>query len=250
MFDTSVVRSRAIAAPRSTTLAISLAAHSVAVVAAIVLSVSSTRIPADPPRQLELYRPVEFPSAPPPPPALGRQPEHAATPAPRQQQVVTPAQPVAPQAIPDQVPAVTDSAASSLQPGSGDPTGATGPVGDPNGVPGGVPGGQPGGTGSATQVGPYTPGVGGVTQAHVLTRVEPRFPQSLIGGVRSTLVVVHCVIGKDGRIHDPQIIVSSFEPFNEAVLQALRQWTFAPGTMNGEPVDTYFQLTVKFEVKR
>jgi hypothetical protein len=34
--------------------------------------------------------------------------------------------------------------------------------------------------------------------------------------------------------------------FNQPVIDALRQWTFAPGTLHGSPVDTYFELTITF----
>jgi hypothetical protein len=33
------------------------------------------------------------------------------------------------------------------------------------------------------------------------------------------------------------------------VLDALQQWTFAPGTLHGQPVDTYFELTITFTTR-
>jgi TonB family protein len=90
---------------------------------------------------------------------------------------------------------------------------------------------------------------GGVTRARVLTRVEPRFPPALIKATRSATVVVLCIIDKDGRIREPKIVMSSFAPFNQSVLDALRQWTFEPGSYRGQPVDTYFELKVTFQVR-
>ena len=34
-----------------------------------------------------------------------------------------------------------------------------------------------------------------------------------------------------------------------SIIDAVRQWLFAPGTLNGQAVDTIFQLTVKFQVR-
>lgn len=246
MFDTSVVRDHAIGRSRRTTLLISVFIHSIAVVAVVALTVASTQLPVDPPRQLELYRPVPLPITPPSPlghPASRPQPQHELA-MPRPRTIVAPPL-TAPSTIPEQTPIAADPG-----PGSGPATTETatvgnGPIGSPNGVPGGV-GDTEQSLGTAS--GPYTPG-GGVTRAHVLSRVEPRFPVAFIHSVREATVVVRCVIGQDGTIREPEIVRSSFPPFNDAVLSALRQWTFAPGMMHGQPVDTWFELTVTFHVR-
>ena len=245
MFDTSVVRAHALAGPRRATFVVSLVLHSLALFAAAVLTFASTQLPVEPPKQFELYRSTQLPPQPPPP--LG----HPATRAePQKQQAIPPSRPIvhpgftAPPAIPEQ----TTTAFTEPGPSSGFTTttgGDAGPIGSPIGVPDGVGEGEPG-TGTAT--GPYTPGAG-VTSARVISRVEPRFPPAFAHSVRSARVVVRCVIGQDGSIHDLEIITSSFPPFNDAVLSALRQWKFAPGVMHGRPVDTWFELTVNFQVR-
>ena len=244
MFDTSVVRAHALAGPRRATFVVSLFLHSLAVLAAAVLTFASTRLPVEPPKQFQLYRATELPG--PPPPPLGhpaQRPQQQAMPKPR---AVVPHDLTAPPSIPEQ----TTTAPTEPGPSSDFTTtaaGDQGPTGSPFGVPGGVGVGEQG-TGTGTATGPYTPG-GGVTSARVISRVEPRFPPAFAHSVRSAIVVVRCVIGQDGSIRDPEIITSSFPPFNEAVLSALRQWKFAPGVMNGHPVDTWFELTVRFQVR-
>lgn len=251
MFDTSVVRAHAIAGPRRFTLFASLAIHTVVAIGALALTVASTQIPEQPPKQFELFRMAQQPSPPPPPPAgsPSRPPSHQTLP---QRPRTTVAQPqLAPQVVPDTTPSVqpqattdTNVAATTETSGVGEPGG-----GAPNGVPGGVDIGQPGGTGTATQAGPYTPGFAGVTSARVITRVEPRFPPAFVRAVRNATVIVRCIIDKNGDIQDPEIIHSSFPPFNDAVIGAVRQWKFAPGQMHGQPVDTWFELTVNFQVR-
>jgi periplasmic protein TonB len=245
MFDTSVVRDHAIAGSRRATFLISIFIHSIAVVAVIALTVASTRLPVDPPRQLELYRPVPLPVEPPPPlghPAVRpQQQQEQAMPRPRTivappltAPATIPELPTVPEPGPATGPVTTDTSGHDV-----------GPIGSPTGVRGGV-GDNKRSAGNGT--GPYTPG-GGVTEARVISRVEPRFPPVFTHSVREAVVVVRCVIGQDGTIRDLEIVRSSFPPFNDAVLSALRQWTFAPGMMHGQPVDTWFELTVTFRVR-
>ena len=246
MFDTSVIKAHAIAGPRRVTLLISFLIHSTAVVAAIALTLASTQLPAEPPRQLELFRPAVLPSAPPPP--LG----HPAVRPAQQQTLPKPRTAVAPPltaplTIPEQMPIAPDPGPSTGPATTETSAGDNGPIGSPLGVPNGV-GNNEASAGPGIASGPYTPG-GAVTRARVLARVEPRFPAAFAHGVRSAIVVVRCVIGQDGTIREPEIITSSFPPFNEAVLSALRQWKFAPGVMHGQPVDTWFELTVNFHVR-
>jgi TonB family protein len=62
-------------------------------------------------------------------------------------------------------------------------------------------------------------------------------------------VIVECIIDKTGHIRDAHVVGSNFGAFERPALDAVQQWLFAPGTLHGEPVDTIFDLTVKFEVR-
>ena len=240
MFDTSIVRSRAAVAPgRYGLLTASVVLHSAIIVAAIGASVASTRFPTDAPDQLTLFRPVEIPVMPPPigrPDAPKRAPEQP-------KQLVIPQSQTAPAAIPDETPVLQPGAADPgpiAQPGTGEA-----PYGSPVGVDGGVGEVEP----PARQEVPLTPG-GEVRPARVIRRVDPQYPTSMIAArLKDVTVTVHCVIDKDGSIRDAHVVRSSFTPFNQSVLDAVRQWTFAPGTLRGEPVDTYFELTVRFQMR-
>src|SRR5690349_17045850 len=129
MFETSVVRAGAIAAPRrGGVLTMSIAFHSLVAAAAVAMSIQTGSFPPDAPRQMEILMPV----APPPPmprgipdaqrnptpkpPAAQPQPQHAQT---------APAQPqrdVTPNVIPNTVPAVgpTDTAGPNTGSGNND----------------------------------------------------------------------------------------------------------------------------------
>ena len=252
MFDTSLIRPRAVAAPRRLALlTASIVVHSLVALAIVVTTVASVEFPAAAPRQLDVYRPVGGVTI---PPALGDgiPPKKAApqnVPAPVQKEQV-PQEVAAPVEVPNDLPDTAGSEAAASDDGATGETGAGGTGGSPLGRPDGV-GTDPGASSFGTGAGPtvHVPG-GEVRAARVLRRVEPRYPQSMITArIRSAVVTVRCIVDRSGRVRDPEIITSSFPPFNSAVLAAVRQWTFEPGTRYGEPVETWFELTVRFEVR-
>lgn len=69
----------------------------------------------------------------------------------------------------------------------------------------------------------------GVTMPRVLKDVQPSpKPESR--------VLVECVVLESGMVSSEKVVVSSNPKDDEAALSAVKQWTFAPGTKNGEPV--------------
>ena len=251
MFDTSLVRSRTIAAPRRVGLfTASVAIHTAIALGAVAMSIATVEFPPQSPDQIQVYLPATPVSVPPPLGPGGRPepPKPKVTP-PVQPEPLRPDEITAPAEVPDETPVLDTpgTTGSDPIPGGGDDGSGEG-GGSPFGVPGGV-GEEPGGAGVIIgDPGPRIPG-GEVKSARVLRRVEPRYPTALVAARKNATVTVRCVIDRNGRIRDPEVITSSWAPFNQAVLEAVRQWTFAPGTMRGEPIDTWFELTVRFEVR-
>jgi TonB family protein len=216
----------------------------------LAASIQTVTLPRHPPNEVRLF----FAPAPPPPPAGSQQPRaqqqpaaqpHAAA-APRV--ITAPAQTVAPQRIPDTIPNVASSSSTSnVTPGSGDPNATSEVLGDPNGDPNSVssdstPAAEP----PAVPETIFHPG-GEVRPAIVLHRVEPAYPHSAVAIRLGGTVVLQCVVDRNGSVRDAQVITSSHPAFNDTALAALRQWRFAPGVFRGKPVDTYFELTIRFE---
>jgi len=254
MFETSVVGSHAVAPRhRVSLLSVSLIAHSIAIAGAITISVASVSFPKDAPNQFELLRLAAPMSVPPP---LGT-PEGNNKPKsePQQQKSTTPppqpSQPTAPNIVPDQPPQV---ATGPETPGNtvSDDTPGTGPKG--------VPWGDPHSVATDLDAPPAAPVQtvdntiyevrGDVKAPHVISRVEPRFPNALIQAHMSGTVTVRAVIDKNGIVRNVEVVRSSFRAFEEPVMQALPQWRFAPGSLNGRAVDTVYELTVKFTLSR
>ena len=83
----------------------------------------------------------------------------------------------------------------------------------------------------------------------VIRRVTPEYPRIALQARKNGWVIVECIIDKSGHIREARIVGSNFGAFEQPALDAVQQWLFAPGTLHGEPVDTIFDLTVKFEVR-
>jgi protein TonB len=58
-------------------------------------------------------------------------------------------------------------------------------------------------------------------------------------------VVIETSIEKDGSIKDSKV-VSGPPMLRQAALDALRQWKYQPGTLNGEPVPVEITVTIQF----
>jgi len=250
MFETSVVKARAIAAPRKAgVLSVSVALHTFIAAAAVAISVQSASFPLDAPNQMEVLRFVAMPriEVPRGDPNAERNPVQK----PPQQAAVKPQTPTAPppETAPTQISdtvspvAATDTAGPVGNPSSGSGEKWGSPDGDPNAIDIGQTIEQSPATVLPTR--PLVP-TGDVRAARVLSRVEPSYPRAALAGHIGGVVKVHCIIDKQGHLSDPEIVFSSFPAFNQPVMEALRRWTFAPGSLHGQPVDTYFELTITF----
>ncbi|MDE6269767.1 MAG: M56 family metallopeptidase [Muribaculaceae bacterium] len=65
------------------------------------------------------------------------------------------------------------------------------------------------------------------------------------------LVVARFVVETDGSISSPEIVKSGGEPYDSAVLEALKKLTkrFTPGTVDGKPVPVHYAIPVTFKSK-
>jgi TonB family protein len=241
MFETSRVTTLVAVERRYGLLTVSFAVHTAVVTGVLLATVSSVSFPTRSPNQLSRYSliaPVMIPKP------LGSGGPPRSSPAPAQRAAQT-APVVAPVRIPDLVQPFAGSQTSSdpnAPIGNGPPSDG---IGDPTGEIGGIDIGQP----DASPAGPadvYRP-VGEVRSAVVLHRVEPQYPRTALMARLAGLVVIECIIDRDGHVRDAHVVRSSLTIFDEPALTALRQWRFAPGSLRGRTVDTWFELTVAFQ---
>lgn len=84
-------------------------------------------------------------------------------------------------------------------------------------------------------------------------QVEPVFPdnvrRAMVGG-KDVLVILECVISRDGCIRSVRLIKQSpFPELNASAVIAVTQWKFVPGYFEGHPVDVLFNLSVLFKTR-
>jgi len=91
--------------------------------------------------------------------------------------------------------------------------------------------------------------VGGDVKAPVVIhRVNPMYPDEARRSHISGIVILEVLIDKTGRVKDAVVLKPLPLGLDQAAIDAVRQWTFRPGTLNGEPVDVIFNLTINFRL--
>jgi protein TonB len=96
--------------------------------------------------------------------------------------------------------------------------------------------------------GPLIPGIGGVSDPQLITRIDPEYPELARRARIQGKVILRAIIHKDGSVGDVEVLK---EPaanlgFSESAVQAVRQWRYRPATQNGRPVDVYFTVVVTY----
>jgi TonB family protein len=128
--------------------------------------------------------------------------------------------------------------------GGGAGTGAGGGIGPGNGS------GLGSGTGGGTGGGVYRPG-NGVTLPRVLREVKPQYTSDAMRAKVQGTVLLECVVRPDGNVTDVQIVRSLDSTFglDQEAIKAARQWRFAPGTRQGEPVAVLVTIELTFTLR-
>jgi protein TonB len=211
------------------TLQIALAVHALAL--GVVLVRSWLEIPPIDAPSVK----VDFATVTPPPPPPPAPPKPAApTPAPKQE-TPPPTGMVEPVEMPDII--VTERIP--------DPEPSSGVVGGvEGGVEGGVLGGVPGGV---LDSGPFR--IGGPATLPVLVhKVQPAYPPLAMNARVQGVVKLEALIRKDGSIADIRPLKKLSMGLTEAAIEAVRQWRYKPGELNGIPVDFYLEVEVLFRL--
>lgn len=64
-------------------------------------------------------------------------------------------------------------------------------------------------------------------------------------------VRVKFMVTRQGRVKDPRVVEADpREVFDSSVLNAVSQWRFSPGTIEGVAVNTYVETTVQFKLEK
>jgi len=88
---------------------------------------------------------------------------------------------------------------------------------------------------------------GNLEAAKVLTKVQPVYPESAKAAGSQGTVVLHAVVGMDGKPLFLQVLNSQIEPeLARAAVEAVSQWRYQPTLLNDEPVEVDTTITVHF----
>ena len=83
----------------------------------------------------------------------------------------------------------------------------------------------------------------GVLLGLILNKVRPVHPQEAMDAKVNGTVVMMAKIDKEGKIVDLKVI-SGPQMLRDAMLAAVRQWTFKPYLLNGQPVFVQTTITI------
>jgi periplasmic protein TonB len=226
----------------------SLIGHAVAIAAIILVPILW---PGEPPEHTDYIRALIYNPPPPPPPPL---PKGSAM-----LEKVEPAKPVTPDPKPQkpdfkvEVPKEEPLKPEARTPESeqhGSPTGsdvgmAEGmEVGVEGGVVGGVPGGVIGGVIGGTGDGPV---LDYDQPPRPIKITKPQYPQEAFVKKIEGTVEVEILIDAGGNVARARV-VQSIPALDQAALQTVYQWRFAPAIKNGHPVATIARAPVAFRI--
>jgi len=238
LFETGVI---SFPARKASTMPMSIGIHAVVAAAVVVIPLLGPNVQLPPAINDSVFfvRPTVAPP-PPPPPAAGpacKACNSAGKTKPGVMSIMAP---------PTKVP-------EGLQESSIDLDGLTG--GDPNGVDGGLVGSQGtgqviGGLPPVVHQDPPAVRVGGIVKEPLkLHNVAPVYPHSAVAAHIEGSVAVEFTITPQGRVAAVKV-VKSHPLFDQAAIDAVRQWIYTPTLLNGVPVPVLMTVTVNFSFRR
>lgn len=87
---------------------------------------------------------------------------------------------------------------------------------------------------------------GSVIAGNRVSFVQPLYPETAKMKHESGRVILRAIIGRDGRVHSLRPMSATNPDFVIAAIAAVRQWTYRPYLLNGEPTEVDTTITVNF----
>jgi len=226
----------------STTLVISILLHTALVLAVAILPLLAyDALPSQDALKAFFVSPLEVapPPPPPPPPPAGARAIVKAAPKIQMQQ---PQGFVAPIEVPNEI-----------KPEEGLDLGVEGGVA--GGVEGGVPGGVVGGVvgGLPTEAPPPPSRVvrigGQIKEPKKIRDVKPVYPDLAVQSRVSALIILEAEVDTRGYVKAVKVL-RGHPLFDDAAMEAVKQWRYQPLLLNGEPTGFVLTVTINFNLQQ
>lgn len=78
-----------------------------------------------------------------------------------------------------------------------------------------------------------------------VTRVQPNYPEFAREAQIQGKVVLHVLVGKDGRVKNVKVI-RGVTGLNDAAVEAIKRWVFKPALSNNKPVAVWVEVPIDF----
>ena len=93
--------------------------------------------------------------------------------------------------------------------------------------------------------------VGGrVQRPTLLRRVDPVRPPSLHDMEIQGIGILEVIINVRGRVCSVRVFRGLHPKIDQAMVEAVRQWTFIPASIDGRPVAVAYMITINFDLRR
>jgi TonB family protein len=97
---------------------------------------------------------------------------------------------------------------------------------------------------------PYKKPTGKLSGPSLLSKVDPKYPQTQIKEHVDGEVVLYAIIRKDGSVDSIQLVHGIDPQLDKNSMEALARWVFHPATREGQPVELEAVVHIPFKFRR